>query len=243
MARKAATAVKEAAAEPAPSIMAIKGFDADLRCSPNGKPFQFEIGGTYKIEGKVTCCENGFHAVDPANPLHVWDYYPPIGEDGRLARYADVVMTGATDKQENERGTKIAAAEIMVKAEITLPDFIKRAVTAIVDAAKGSKDTVSSGRYAQLAASGYSAKLAASGDSATLAASGNYAKLAASGKESVIAASAPGCVASGAEGTWISLAEFRDGKCIGFATGCIGKDGLKPNTAYRACDGKLVEVA
>lgn len=35
----------------------------------------------------------------------------------------------------------------------------------------------------------------------------------------------------------------KDGKCVGFATGCIGKDGLKPNTAYRAKGGRLVEVA
>jgi hypothetical protein len=100
-----------------------------------------------------------------------------------------------------------------------------------------------SGYYSKLAASGYYSKLAASGYSSQLAASGNSSQLAASGENSVITASAPGCTACGADGTWISLAEFeRNGKCIGFATGCIGKNGLKPDTAYYAKDGKLVEV-
>jgi hypothetical protein len=352
MARKAAVKEAEPVSEPVVAIAAIKAFDADLRCSPNGNSFQFEIGGTYKTEGQIVCCSNGFHAVLPDNPLHVWDFYGPVGNDGRLTRYADVVMSGATDTEPDEakRGTKIAAAEISVKVEITLPEFIKRAVTALLDAAKGSKETAASGDSAKLAASGDSAKLAASGDYATLAASGDYARLAASGhsaqlaasgdyatlaasgdyarlaasghsaqlaasghsatlaasgdsaqlaasgysatlaasgdyaklaasghsaqlaasgysatlaasghsaqlaasgysatlaasgQNSVIAASAPGCTASGADGTWISLAEFVDGKCVGFATGCIGRDGLKPNTAYRARDGKLVEA-
>jgi hypothetical protein len=112
-------------------------------------------------------------------------------------------------------------------------------------AASGNNSQLAaSGYYSQLAASGHSSKLAASGNSSKLAASGDSSQLAASGKNSVIAAAAHGCTATGAEGTWISLAEFdRNGKCIGFATGCIGKDGLKPNTAYIAKNGKLVEVA
>jgi hypothetical protein len=107
-----------------------------------------------------------------------------------------------------------------------------------------SSKLAASGNSSQLAASGYFSKLAASGNSSKLAASGYYSQLAASGKNSVIAAAAPDCTATGADGTWISLAEFdRNGKCIGFATGCIGRDGLKPNTAYVAKGGKLVEVA
>jgi hypothetical protein len=116
-----------------------------------------------------------------------------------------------------------------------------------------SSKLAASGNCSQLAASGYYSKLAASGDYSKLAASGNcsqlaasgyYSQLAASGENSVIAAVAPDCTATGAEGTWISLAEFdRNGKCIGFATGQIGRGGLKPNTAYIAKNGKLVEVA
>jgi hypothetical protein len=103
-----------------------------------------------------------------------------------------------------------------------------------------SSQLAASGDYSQLAASGYSSRLAASGYSSRLAASGDSSQLAASGQNSVIVASAPACTAKGAEGTWIALAEFKDGKCIGFATGCIGKDGLLPDTDYFANGGKLV---
>jgi hypothetical protein len=45
------------------------------------------------------------------------------------------------------------------------------------------------------------------------------------------------------KGTWIAIAEYDDHeKCIGFATGCIGQDELKPDTAYKALNGKLVEA-
>ena len=122
-----------------------------------------------------------------------------------------------------------------------------------------SAQLASSGYSAQLASSGDSAKLASSGDSAQLASSGDYAKLASSGyyaklassgdsaqlassgKDGVIASAGIGATAKGADGTWISLAEFdANYKCIGFATGCIGKDGLKADTPYSAKDGKLV---
>uniref|UniRef100_UPI001981751E hypothetical protein n=1 Tax=Mesorhizobium sp. Z1-4 TaxID=2448478 RepID=UPI001981751E len=73
--------------------------------------------------------------------------------------------------------------------------------------------------------------------------SGYYARIAAEGANSVVASAGPGTTVSGADGTWISLAEFKDGKCVGFATGCIGKGGLKPNTPYVAKDGKLVPVS
>jgi len=48
-------------------------------------------------------------------------------------------------------------------------------------------------------------------------------------------------VASGAIGAHIAIAEFNSfGKPIGFAIGEIGKDGLLPNTYYKAKNGKLV---
>ena len=281
MARKPKTA--ETAAPP---ITAYKGLDSNFQC----RGHVFEVGKTYTVEGKIVACQNGFHAVAEDNPLHVWDFYPVIGNDGNLNRYAEVEMAGATDAQKAGGGTKIAAASITIKAELNLPDFIKRAITSIMDAAKGaasgdSATLAASGDSATLAASGYSAKLAASGDSATLAASGyyatlaasgdsaklaasgdsaklaasgysaklaasgyyaklaasgNYATLAASGKDSVIASSSRNGIAKGADGTWISLAEYdASGKCIGFATGCIGTDGLLPDTWYRAKGGKL----
>src|ERR1700744_2688083 len=108
MAKKRAKAAKaEIAAaeviEPAPVINAVKAFNADLQCVPNGRPFQFEIGKSYSVSGTVKTCSNGFHAVDWDNPFHVWDFYPIIADDGRLTRYAEVELRGATDRREDEQ--------------------------------------------------------------------------------------------------------------------------------------------
>jgi len=243
-------------------IVSFKGFDSKFQC----RGFQYEVGKTYTMTGEIEACSRGFHACE--NPMDVFSYYL-IGENGNLARFARVEQSGKTARHSDD--SKIASAEITIKAELKLPDIIKAAVNWMLDSVKtdervqaasgdssqlaasgNSSQLAASGDSSQLAASGYSSQLAASGDSSQLAASGNYSQLAASGdssqlaasgKNSVIAAASPHCTAIGADGTWISLAEFdSSGKCIGFATGQIGKDGLEPNVAYRAKGGKLVRV-
>ena len=100
----------------------------------------------------------------------------------------------------------------------------------------------SSGDWAQLASSGYLAQLASSGDGAKLASSGDGAQLASSGENGVLCSSGCDTRAKGKAGTWIALAEFDDdGKCVGFATGCAGRD-FPADTWVCAKDGKLVEV-
>ncbi|MCT4470649.1 DUF7666 domain-containing protein [Bosea spartocytisi] len=371
----------EAPAKEAAAITSIKGFDHEFKC----RGFQFEVGKTYEVKGDVKACRNGFHAVSMDAPLHVWDFYPIIDDEGRLTRYAITEQTGATDEEKTEKGTKIASASISIKMELSLPEFIRKAVERIVDLTRGktadaagysaqigssgyyarigssgcsaqigssgyyarigssgdyaqigssgdyaqigssgdyaqigssgdsaqigssgyyarigssgcsaqigssgdyarigssgdSAQIGSSGDYARIGSSGDSAQIGSSGDSAQIGSSGYYARIGSSGcsaqigssgyyaqigssgdyaqigssgdsarinstgRDAVIASAGPGTTASGIDGAWVSLAEFIDGKCVGFATGCIGKDGLKPNTAYRALGGKLVEV-
>ena len=241
--KKTSTAVAEVSTEEKVSVTSLKAFNADLTC----RGFQFEIGKTYSIDGKVIACGRGFHAVDPATAMHVWDFYPLVDDAGRLIRYAEVVQSGTMVRQDDNhgRGTKIASAEITIKAEITLPDFIKRAITALMSAVKGGDEEVkeASGDSSQLAASGDYSKLAASGHSSKLAASGDSSQLSSDGESGVLAISGVGGRAKGAAGTWIAVAEFaKDGKtCLGFATGRVGADGIKPDTWYVAKGGKLVE--
>jgi len=335
------------------SVVSIKGFDHELKC----RGVQFEVGKTYTVEGKIIACQNGFHAVSTDSPFHVWDFYPVVDDQGRLSRYAEVTQSGDMDSEKVESGTKIASASLTVNVELSLPDFIKRAVSWIVDATKGkdksggsarigssgycaqigsSGDYVrigSSGGSAQIGSSGYSAQIGSSGDSARIGSSGGSAQIGSSGdsarigssggsarigssgdyvrigssgdyvqigssggsarigssgdyvrigssgdsarigssgyyarigssgdsarigssgysaqivaegKKAVVACAGKDATVTGADGAWISIAEYNpDGDCTGFASGCIGKDGLKPGVPYIAKGGKLVEA-
>ena len=231
-------------------IRSVKGFNHELQC----RGFQFEVGKTYKVEGKIEACENGFHACE--NPFDIWSYYPVVDDLGRLSRYAEVEQSGDISRRDGD--SKIASAEITIKAEIALRDFIRRAVNAVVKLTKGKGDDPSgdyarigssgdsarigsSGYSARIGSSGYSARIGSSGDYARIGSSGDYARIVAEGKEAVVASAGRNATATGVAGTWISLAEFdSNGKCLGFATGCIGQDGLEPNVAYVARGGKLV---
>ena len=288
MARKKQNVGTEEKAGTAP-VVSYKGFNSDWTC----RGFRYEVGKSYKMDGDAIACQRGFHACE--NPVDVLSYYF-IGDDGSLARFAQVEQAGQIARHDED--SKIASTEITIKAEIRFPEIVKAAVTWLTNAIKTSEDVqaasgdssrlAASGDYSQLAASGdssrlaasghssrlaasgdssrlaasgVSSRLAASGDSSQLAASGDYSRLAASGDSSrlaasgdssrlaasggnsVISASAPNCTASGAIGTWISLAEFDGhGNCIGFAAGKIGEGGLEPDVAYKANGGKLVKA-
>ena len=91
----------------------------------------------------------------------------------------------------------------------------------------------SSGGYTRHVSSGYCAKHASSGGQTSHDSSGEYGVIAAVGFRSK---------AKGAVGTWVSLAEYKNNKCVGFATGCIGANGLEPDVWYEAKNGKLTAV-
>jgi len=155
-------------------IIGYKAFDNDLKC----RGFQYEIGKSYKQDGDIQVCENGFHFCE--NPLDVLSYY-----DLTTSRFA--VVSGSSNSSKCDDDSKIATAEITIKAELKLPDFIKKSVDYLLSAC--GKETAASGDCSQLAASGDDSQLAASGYRSKLAASGYRSKLAASGYRSQLAAS------------------------------------------------------
>jgi len=170
------------------SITAFKGFNKDLKC----RDFQFEIGKTFAHEGEVKACNSGFHSC--VNPMDVLSYYQIIDNSGEINRFAIVEASGSISKGTDD--SKIASAEITIKAELMFPEFINKAVQSVINlcAKKASSGNyvqqassgynaqqASSGNYAQQASSGNNAKQASSGDNAKQASSGNYAKQASSG--------------------------------------------------------------
>ena len=251
---KAKTKSKAEAAEPV-KILSYKGFDKDFKC----RNFQFEVGKTYTIDGKIEVCERGFHACE--NPFDVWNYYD-IGEGNRFA-----VVEQSGDISRHDGDSKVASGSITIKAEISLPEFIKNAVSRIIEMTKNAVGNDSgtyakigsSGTYAQIGSSGYSAQIGSSGysaqigssgtyaqigssgDSAKIGSSGNSAQIEAEGNDAVIAAAGHSTRVKAKPGTWVSLAEFDPvGKCVGFATGQVGTNGIAADVWLVAKSGKLV---
>jgi hypothetical protein len=154
-------------------IIAYKGFDKDLKC----RGFQYRIGEHYTHEGPVEPCLSGFHSC--TNPWDVLGYYDIT------SRFAVVELGGETKTHKND--LKIASAEITIKAELKLPEFISKLVNFVIDACKDKNESGnlarigSSGNLARIGSSGDSAQIGSSGDSAQIGSSGDYAQIGSSG--------------------------------------------------------------
>jgi hypothetical protein len=165
----------EEAAKPV-ELATYKGFGADWQC----RGFQYAIGETYKTERRVVRCgEGAFHSV--LMPLDAWSYYGPANSKFALTK------VGGSIVDDPDGDSKIASAEITISAELKLPEFIRKAVAWIVDAAKERVTTgyrahaASTGDYAHAASTGYRAHAASTGNGAHAASTGDYAHAASTG--------------------------------------------------------------
>jgi hypothetical protein len=252
MARTKKQAAETASAQTA--IVAYKGFGLDWKCSD----FQFEIGKTFKHKGKVRACEGGFHACE--HPLNVFGYYAPA-----TSRYALVELGGKVDRKGDD--TKIAAAEITIKAELRIPELIAAAVKYVFDRATGWDTNHANGHQGAASATGTQGAASATGDQGAASATGTQGAASATGTQGAAlatghqgaasatgdqgAASATGFNgrAMGAEGNALFLVEriesygYDHGKIIAAWAGIVGQDGIRPDTWYTLKGGKPVEVA
>ncbi|QKC83231.1 hypothetical protein [Mesorhizobium sp. NZP2077] len=183
-------AKKKVATDSAVPITAYKGFLDDMTCRPDGKVFQFEIGQTYKHDGKVKACKGGFHVIT-GHPLALFSYYAPAG-----TRICQVEISGATDSDDG--GEKTAAEILTIGKEIGLTQLILDAVKWVTDRAKlvdgdytaGDSEAVKSTKDRGAAtASGYQGAATASGDWGAATASGTRGAATASGERGAATAS------------------------------------------------------
>lgn len=49
-------------------VKGFKVFNPDWTCNPNGKPFQYAVGGTYEEDVKPMVCDRGFHFCEAEHP-------------------------------------------------------------------------------------------------------------------------------------------------------------------------------
>jgi len=112
------------------TTVAFKAFNDDWTC----RGFQYEVGKTYKLDGEAEMCGNGFHAC--LNPIECFGFYPPTGKLAVVEFAGDVIDEGSAD-------TKICGAEITIKAEMRLPDFVAKGVEYILSKVNwdGAKET------------------------------------------------------------------------------------------------------
>ena len=243
-------------------IHGFKGFDKDLKCRAS----QYEIGKDYKQEGKVKCCERGFHFCE--NPFDVFRYYSPSD-----SRYCEVEGDGKADKANDD--SKVATSHIHISAEIGLNGLIKDGVKFILDKVnfKDEKSTNTGYRSAatntgdqsaatntgcQSAATntGYRSAATNTGNQSAATNTGDYSaatntgdKSAATveGKESVAIVTGKDSMACGTLGCWIVLTERGDSdgetnpikEVKAFKVDGVN---IKENTFYRLINGKAVEV-
>ena len=234
-------------------IIAYKGFDENLCC----RGFQYEIGKEYVHEGKIECCESGFHAC--TNPFDVLDYYEADGKN----RYCEVEQSGSIKTGNGD--SKQASSKIKIKAEIGMAGLFKAGVEGIkektnpvpiIAETKDKNDNPSgdsaqigsSGNYAQIGSSGNYAKIGSSGYSAKIGSSGYYAKIESTGEYSVICCAGNNSMAKAKKGSWITLSEWKYSKekkrnipvCV--KTEYVDGERIKEDTWYRLVDGEFQEV-
>ena len=159
-------------------MKAYKGFNKDMTC----RGFQFEEGKTYE-EKEAILCKSGFHAC--ANPLDVFNYYPP-----GASVYHEVELDDVSEEKKED--TKICGRKIKIGKQLGLNDMISDSIEISMQMHEknvGDSHAVTAGDYSPAATSGYSSLAATSGYFSPAATSGNSSPAATSGYSSPAATS------------------------------------------------------
>ena len=205
-------------------VPTVKGFEKDMTC----RGFKFAVGETFTDNGPVVRCgAGGFHSCEM--PIDVFSHYPP-----NTSVFASVEAFGRIDRAVNA-DTKIASASIAIKAQINIPEIVRRTIEW---AAKATKP-----------AAGYGAHSTTAGSRAHSTTAGEGAHSTTKGHNSIAAAFGVGNTAQAAEGGWLALAAWAwTGKqydIVAMRTAKVGgPEGIKPGVKYRlTIAGEFEEVA
>ena len=237
-----------------------KAFHKGMIC--NGK--QYVENTVYEEQGCNICGPGVMHYCE--TPFDTWDYYPVVDENGDFTEYTEVEPLDEVLARDNKRATK----KLRIGAKLSFKDFIKAAISVVIETTKlqkiensdmtdnesnwakigssGDRAQIgSSGNWAQIGSSGYGAKIGSSGKGAQIGSSGYGARINMRGTDSVGAAIGYNSVAKGVTGNWIVLAEWKerdDGSlypsCV--RAGMIDGETIKADTWYKLQDGEFTEV-
>ena len=217
-------------------IHSYKGFDKDLKC----RGFAYEIGKDYEQDGKIKCCNNGFHACE--FPLEVFNYYAPGGN----SRYCTVTQSGVTDKKGGD--SKVASSKIHIETEIGLDGIIKAGVKFILDKVNWENQKESNTGDCSAATNTGDCSVATNTGHRSVATNTGYRSVAkVSGKESIAIVTGKYSKAAGALGDWIVLTErgeWNGDTCPIKEVKAFKVDGekIKADTFYKLVNGEAVEA-
>lgn len=166
------------------TIKSYKGFDKNLCC----RGFQYEVGKEYEIEGRIKCCERGFHACE--NPFEVFYYY-----DMLHSRFCEVEQSGELNKGTNTDITKVCSSKIKIVTELKLADMIRLGIEWIKDITSTKNVDISNHKndngkdYAHIGSRVWCANIGSSGFSAQIGSSVGCARICSSGNSALIGSS------------------------------------------------------
>ena len=203
------------------SIVAFKGFDANLRC----RDFQYEIGASYVHEGPVVrCTKEGFHACE--NPLDVFSYYSP-----HESRYCSVEVSGEISRDGSD--SKIAAAKLTVVAEIGIPGIVTSFVKWVMDRIDASLSQTNTGDMSASTNTGDRSASTNTGDMSASTNTGDMSASTVSGKASVAMAIGSESKARASEGSAIVIVSRADDcSLLHIFASKVGENGIKADTFY-----------
>ena len=147
-----------------------KGFKKGLKCRDK----QYAENADFEEDVKPVACSIGMHFCE--NPLDVFNYYPPSGQN----EYAEVESIGDSVKKEDKTVTN----KLSIKSKISIAGLFKMHFASIFKGIEASPSTINTSGYeAHANTSGYEAHANTSGKGAHANTSGDEAHANTSGYE------------------------------------------------------------
>ena len=225
------------------TIIGYKGFNKDWKC----RDFQYEVGKEYEYDRDIKLCDKGFHFCE--NPHDVLKYYS-AGEGHKFA-----VVEASEVSEEQKKDSKRVAKRLKIKAEISVFEICKIAVSAFFENFGFKKkiesaDTNSAGDSGAASAGNYGAARAgdcgaASAGNCGAASAGNCGAASAGDYGAAIVSNngrvkgGYGCVLVARNIEWNTKngrSEVTDWAC-----GIVDNIKIKEDVWYELKDGKLVQ--
>ena len=196
-----------------------KGFDPEMKCRDK----QYAENTVFEEKGGNICDSGVMHFCE--YPLSVFEYYPPVGDKGKINIFAPVEALAEPQKKED----KSATTKIRIGAKIDLAGLAKAAVNFVLERVKKEKTESNTGDQSAATNTGYQSAASVSGQESFAIATGIDGK------------------AKGALGCYIACAEWTqdenfDWHIKNFKTAKVDGKKIKPDTFYMLRNGKFVEV-